>query len=112
MAADEAVKALQKEITPDKIRELVNEILSQFALDKESNYQGIYPMAVVAIEELYPVLKEARAFLHNMVVLQVQLMNYLATLGSDLATATSVVGDISKGLEGFASYVASNWGIK
>lgn len=75
-AAKEIVKGL-KELKP-----VWNEILEQFGITKKNDFQGLIPLSIL----LYPRAKEAATFLHNMIIIQGQIMSYLETLGSDIET--------------------------
>lgn len=80
-AAREIVKGL-KELKP-----VTREILEQFGISKDTDFQGLIPLAAL----LYPRAKELAVFLKNMLVIQGQIMNYLETLGSDIESATKTV---------------------
>jgi hypothetical protein len=75
-AAKEIVKGLKE------LRPVWNEILEQFGISKSDNFQGLIPLSIL----LYPRAKEAATFLHNMIIIQGQIMSYLETLGADIGT--------------------------
>jgi len=81
VAAKEIVKGL-KELKP-----VLNEILDQFGISKEDNFQGLIPLAVL----LYPKAKELAAFLHNMIIIQGQVMKWLENAGADIESAIQTV---------------------
>ena len=81
VAAKEIVKGL-KELKP-----VLNEILDQFGISKEDNFQGLIPLAVL----LYPKAKELEAFLHNMIIIQGQVMKWLENAGADIQSAISTI---------------------
>lgn len=73
-AAKEIVKGL-KELKP-----VTREILEQFGISKDDDFKGLIPLSVL----LYPRAKELAVFLHNMIVIEGQIMTYLETLGADI----------------------------
>jgi len=81
LAAQEIVKGL-KELKP-----VTKEILDQFGISADDNYQGLIPLGILMI----PVAKELKDFLHNMLILQHQVMSYLETLGADIKSAEDAV---------------------
>ena len=81
LAAREIVKGL-KELKP-----VLNETLDQFGISKEDNFQGLIPLAVL----LYPKAKELAAFLHNMIIIQGQIMKWLENAGADIQSAIQTV---------------------
>ena len=81
VAAKEIVKGL-KELKP-----VLNEILDQFGISKEDNFQGLIPLAVL----LYPKAKELAAFLHNMIIIQGQVMKWLENAGADIQSAIATI---------------------
>ncbi|MBX8640911.1 MAG: hypothetical protein KIY10_10155 [Thermoplasmata archaeon] len=81
LAAKEIVKGL-KELKP-----VLNEILDQFGISKEDNFQGLIPLTVL----LYPKAKELAVFLHNMIIIQGQVMKWLENAGADIQSAIQTV---------------------
>jgi hypothetical protein len=83
----------------DKAKELLNEILRNAGLTKEENFEGIYPLLIILFTELYPVYKATKQFLHDMLILERQTMNYLELLGAPISDAESVLKDLEKWLK-------------
>jgi hypothetical protein len=81
LAAKEIVKGL-KELKP-----ALNEILEQFGISKKDDFEGLIPLAIL----LYPRAKELEAFLHNMIIIQGQVMKWLENAGADIASGIAVV---------------------
>lgn len=80
-AAKEIVKGL-KDLKP-----VWNEILEQFGISKSDNFQGLIPLSLL----LYKPSKELIAFLHNLVIIEGQVMHYLEMLGADVEGAVKTV---------------------
>lgn len=81
LAAKEIVKGL-KELKP-----VLNEILEQFGISKDDDFKGLIPLTVL----LYPRAKELVAFLHNMIIIQGQIMKWLENAGADIQSAIATV---------------------
>jgi len=64
----------------EQIDSLVEFLKKQFALSSDSDYEGLIPLAIL----LYGPAKELLLFLHNMLTIEGQIMNYLETLGADI----------------------------
>ena len=69
------------------MKPVLKEILEQFGISKEDDFKGLIPLAVL----LYPSAKELKIFLHNLVILEGQLMKYLDNLGSDVQGAANTI---------------------
>lgn len=69
------------------MKPVLKEILEQFGISKEDDFKGLIPLAILT----YPSLKELKIFLHNLVILEGQIMKYLENLGSDVNGAASVI---------------------
>jgi len=78
----EGLKEGMKDMKP-----VMKEILEQFGISKEDGFKGLIPLAVLA----YPPLKELESFLHGLVIIEGQIMNYLETLGADTESAIKTV---------------------
>lgn len=81
LAAREIVKGL-KELKP-----VLNEILEQFGISKDDDFKGLIPLTVL----LYPRAKELAVFLHNMIIIQGQVMKWLENAGADIESAISTI---------------------
>lgn len=86
----EKMKQLIQE-SKGNMEKLIDEILDQFGLTKGEDFKGLPPIILL----LYPVAKELKVFLKNMMTLEVQVMNYLETLGSSIADAETVIKDVT-----------------
>jgi len=69
------------------MKPVLKEILEQFGISKEDDFKGLIPVAIL----IYPSLKELKTFLHNLLVLEGQVMKYFENLGSDIEGAVSAV---------------------
>lgn len=69
------------------MKPVLKEILEQFGISKEDDFKGLIPVAIL----IYPSLKELITFLHNLVILEGQVMQYFETLGSDIEGAINTV---------------------
>lgn len=87
MAAKEIVKGL-KELKP-----VMNELLEQFGLSKESDFRGIPLIAAL----LYQPALEVKQGLHDLLVIEKQIMAYLDGLGADLSSAEKAVTNFFAG---------------
>lgn len=85
-AAQEIAKALEN------LKPVWNEILEEFGISKEDDFKGLIPAAVL----IYPYLKDAALFLHNLTILEGQIMNYMETLGADMEAAVKTVKSAAK----------------
>ena len=70
-----------------QLDDLVSFLKNQFGLTADDDYKGLIPLALL----LFPPAVELKTFLHNLLVIENQLMQYLDQLGADLQVAKNVV---------------------
>lgn len=87
MISSAALSEIQKEVTPENIRKLRDFLADQFGLTQDVNFEGIYPLILSAYASGIP--QGILLFFHDLHILERQVMNYLASLGSDVKTAES-----------------------
>lgn len=87
LAAKEIVKGL-KELKP-----VWNELLEQFGLTKDSGFKGIPLIAAL----LYRPGLQVKKALHDLLVIEQQIMTYLDTIGGDLSAAENAVANFFEG---------------
>ena len=61
----------------------------QFGLTEDADFEGLLPIAVL----LYGPAKEFLVFLHNMLIIQGQVMNWLQNAGADIQSAVTTVSN-------------------
>lgn len=87
LAAKEIVKGL-KDLKP-----VWNELLEQLGLTKESDFRGIPLIAAL----LYRPGLQVKKALHDLLVIEQQIMTYLDTIGGDLSAAENAVANFFEG---------------
>ena len=71
----------------EQIDSLVEFLKKQFALTEDADYEGLIPLAIL----LYGPAKELAMFLHNMIIIQGQVMNWLQNAGADIQSAVNTI---------------------
>lgn len=96
MINPEEIEALLKgaKAGEDQFKQLINELLHQFALTEKEGYEGAYPLILILYAKVWPVLKEITAFAHDIRVLEAQIMKYLELLGAPITDAESFLKDL------------------
>jgi hypothetical protein len=74
-----------------EITKLLDAAMHSFALTKDEKYEGVAPLLLIGYQDVLPVLKELRVFLHNLTVLEAQVMNYMETMGASIDNAVSTL---------------------
>lgn len=77
--------AIAKELTPDNLETLKDFLADQFGLTEDNDFQGIIPLLIAAYGSGIP--QGIYQFFHDLHVLERQIQNYLAALGSDITSA-------------------------
>lgn len=85
IAADE----LSKVVTAQNVEKLRDYLASEFGLDKDSEFEGIYPLILALWGSGIP--QGVYQFFKDMHILEKQVMNYLGQLGADVKTAETDV---------------------
>ena len=85
--------------TDSEVKAFINEAMHNFALTKDENFEGVYPLLIILYQKGLPILKESEDFLHDLRVLERQIMHYMAMLGSSIETAKSDVAAAIKDAE-------------
>lgn len=105
IAAKEIVKGL-KELKP-----VTREILEQFGISKDNNFEGLLPLIALVYPEAKSLALFSIKFAKNLLVLEGQIMNYLETIGNDLNSAVKTVNNVSSGLTTSGDYTIGVGGI-
>ena len=84
MISAEALASGLKEGLKD-LKPVTRELLEQFGISKDNDFQGLIPLSLL----LYPAVKELLAFLHDLYILERQIMTLLEGMGSSIENATS-----------------------
>lgn len=82
-----------KEITPENVKKLKDYLAEQFGLTQNDDFAGIFPLILALWGSGIPI--GVYQFFHNLLVLEKQIQQYLASLGADIATAENDLSSLS-----------------
>lgn len=76
-----------KYATPENAKKLKDFLIEQFGLDAQSDFEGLIPLALL----LYPRAIELAQFMHNLLVIEGQVMTWLENAGADIQSAIKTI---------------------